>query len=222
VESSLRELLVDGASRMGIDLAAEAVSRFEVLLSLLQTWGKKINLTTRLEAREVVIHHFLDSLAGAPLLAEDSGARLVDLGSGAGFPCFPLKFALPRLRVTMIESVRKKVSFCREVIRATGSVEIEALCGRSEEFGREPRHRGAYDWAVSRALGSSAEVLKLALPFIAPGGRIVLYKGVPGTKELEELESACGKLAVSWSLREVTVPYLDARRSLIVLRTASS
>ena len=220
METRLREILVEGASRMGIVLGEEAVARFDTLLALLQTWGSRINLTTRIEAREVVIHHFLDSLAGVPLLSGEPRARVVDLGAGAGFPAFPLKFALPDLRVSLVESVRKKIAFCREVIRATACTEIEAACARGEELSRDARYRGAYDWVVSRALGSSADVLRLSLPFLAPGGRILLYKGMPSRKELDDLEAACVKLGVSPTLQEAVIPFLDARRTLIVLRTA--
>ena len=221
MQAALRAILVEGASRMGVDLGAEAVDRFATLLSLLQAWGGKINLTTRIDAREVVVHHFLDSLAGARFLADDPGAPVIDLGAGAGFPSFPLKFALPRLRFTMIESVRKKVSFCREVIRATGCTGIEAICARGEDLGRQERHRGAYAWAVSRALGSSADVVRLSLPFLGPGGRILVYKGAPGQDELDELSAACEVIGAGWERHAVEVPYLEARRSLIIVSLAS-
>lgn len=220
MEDDLRAVLVDGASRMGVELDTGAVSRFATLLSLLQMWGKRINLTTRLEGREIVVHHFLDSLAGVRFLADASAARVVDLGTGAGFPSFPLKFALPGLRFTLVESVRKKVAFCREVIRATGSAGIEAICGRGEEIGRLETHRGGYSWAVSRALASSAEVLRLAHPFLAAGGRVMIYKGAPGKDELDDLDRACEKIGAVWHVHDVEVPLIEARRSLVVVRIA--
>jgi 16S rRNA (guanine527-N7)-methyltransferase len=220
LEEELRAMLIDGATRMGIDLGPEAVSRFATLLSLLQTWGKRINLTTRLEGREIVVHHFLDSLAGVRFLGDDPGARVVDLGAGAGFPSFPLKFALPGLRATLVESVRKKVSFCREVIRATGSAGIEAICGRGEDLARQEAHRRGYTWAVSRALASSAEVLKLAHPFLAPGGSVLIYKGAPDRDELDDLDRSCTRIGAAWQLHDVEVPLIDARRSLVVVRIA--
>ena len=220
MEAALRGLLVEGASRMGIGLPDDAVARFEILLSLLQTWGRRINLTTRLEAKEIVLHHFLDSLAGVPLLSDASAAKVIDLGAGAGFPSFPLKFALPLLRVTLAESVRKKVAFCREVIRATACADIEAICARGEDLAKHPGHRGAYDWAVSRALGSAAGVLKLAAPLLASGGRVMVYKGAPGRDELAELSDACKKIGADWRLESVEVPHLGASRSLILVRLA--
>lgn len=205
---------------MGVALTDDAVSLFGILLSLLQTWGSRINLTTRLGEQEIIVHHFLDSLAGAGVLSGTPAARVIDLGAGAGFPSFPLKFALPGLRITLAESIRKKVAFCSEVIRATGCAEIEALCARAEDLARQKSHREAYDWAVSRALGSAAAVLRLALPLLAPGGRALIYKGAPTTQELDELGRACGAIGAAWSLSEVEIPFLEARRSLIIVTTA--
>ena len=212
-----RELLVTGASRLGVTLDDAALKRFEIYLTLLQQWGKKINLTTRLEATEAIVYHFLDSLAGAPILAASPTARIVDLGAGAGLPSLPLKFALPGLRTLLVESVRKKVAFCQEVIRSIGMNAVEAVWGRGEEVGAGPEHFQSYQWAVSRALGSSADVARLALPFLAPGGRILLYKGQPDDDELRALDDLCSGRMGSWELRKVAVPNLNGARSLVIV-----
>ncbi len=218
MNDSQRELLVSGAAGLGVELTDDALERFSAYLALLQVWGKKINLTTRLEASEAIVYHFLDSLAGAAILSGAPTARVVDLGAGAGLPALPLKFALPGLRLLLVESVRKKVAFCQEAIRATGVTGVEAIWGRGEEFGASPKHHRGYDWAVSRALGASADVARLALPFLAPGGRLLLYKGEPDLRELQELESFCREGGGSWELRKVNVPHLKAARSLIVVK----
>ena len=217
MNDSQRDILVAGASAIGVTLDAAALERFSIYMALLQRWGKKINLTTRLESNEIVVYHFLDSLVGVPILQAAAADRVVDLGAGAGLPALPLKFALPGLRMLLVESVRKKVAFCQEVIRAAGASEIEALWGRGEDLGARPDHRGAYDWAVSRALGASADVARLALPFLAPGGRILLYKGEPDSEELQALEAFCTQKRATWELRQVAVPHLDAARSLIIV-----
>ena len=212
-----RELLITGAAGQGVALDAAAVACFSTYLDLLQLWGKKINLTARLEATEVIVYHFLDSLAGVTVLEASPAARIVDLGAGAGLPSLPLKFALPGLRVLLVESVRKKIAFCQEAIRASGLTGIEAVWGRGEDLGKLPDRHQAFDWAVSRALASCADVARLALPFLAPGGRILLYKGAPNSQELEELAAFCTKNRGSWEMRQVTIPHLDAARSLIIV-----
>jgi len=220
VDRELREILVTGSSALGISLSEEALVRFAAYLSLLQAWGRKINLTARIESREIVIHHFLDSLAGFGILSSTPEARLVDLGAGAGLPSIPLKIALPRLRIVLVESVRKKVSFCQEVIRATKVQGITAVWGRGEELGLNPEHRAGYDWAVSRALGPSADVVRLSLPFLAPGGRVLLYKGDPGPEELGRLDVLCSEIGACWESRTISVPYLEEARALVVVSTA--
>jgi 16S rRNA (guanine527-N7)-methyltransferase len=217
MDESQQDLLISGASIMQVALDAAAMERFSIYLALLQLWGRKISITTRLEATEVIVHHFLDSLAGVPFLADSPTARVVDLGAGAGLPSLPLKFILPGLRVLLVESVRKKVAFCQQVIRATGISGITAVWGRGEDLGTRPAHHRAYDWAVSRALGSSAEVARLAHPFLAPGGRILLYKGAPDSGELRQLDAFCADYRGSWELRQVAIPHLKAARSLVIV-----
>ena len=217
MEESIRDLLVGGASRLGVALDDRALARFSTYLNLLQLWGRKINLTTRLEAEDIVIYHFLDSLAGIPILLTNTRGRLVDLGAGAGLPSLPLKFALPDLGITLIDSVRKKVAFCREVIRETGLSDAEAVWGRAEELGSKPEHRNRYQWAVSRALSRSAEVVGMALPLLAKGGKVILYKGDPESDELAELETLCGRIGATWHLHQVSVPFLKGARALVVV-----
>jgi 16S rRNA (guanine527-N7)-methyltransferase len=215
VDESFVRMLTAGASSLGIELDEAAVTRFSTYLRLLQLWGRKINLTTRLETEEVVLYHFLDSLSGVPILAASAQGRVVDLGAGAGLPSFPLKFALPGLHLLLVESVRKKVAFCQEVTRATGCADVEVAWGRGEILGSHPKHRNRYDWAVSRALGPAAEVAALALPFLAPRGRILLYKGNPESGELRGLDVFCAEHAAAWVRVPVSVPHLKGPRCLI-------
>lgn len=217
MKTPLRTLLVEGAERLGVSLDETAIERFSRYLDLLQLWGSKINLTSRREDEEIVVYHFLDSLAAVPLLVSTPPIRLVDLGAGAGLPSLPLKFALPDLTVLLAESVRKKVAFCQEVIRATGITGVSAVWGRGEELGKRPEHRRTYHCAVSRALGQSADVAKLALPFLVPGGRILLYKGEPDAKELRSLDAFCVEHGAEWRSQAVSIPSLEAARTLIIV-----
>lgn len=202
---------------MGVALDDVALQRFSTYLGLLQTWGRKINLTTLLESKQVVVYHFLDSLAGAPAISATPHGRVVDLGAGAGLPSFALKFALPGLRLLLVESVRKKISFCQTVIRTTGIADTEALWGRGEDIGARPGHRHCYDWAVSRALGNAADVARLADDFLVPGGRVLLYKGEPAADELQALDTFCSGRGATWVRQALSVPHLVGARSLVTI-----
>lgn len=218
MDASLKELLVTGAAGMGVTLDDGAVMRFSKYLKLLQEWGSKINLTSRLTGEEIVIYHFLDSLAGAPIVMSSPCGPMVDLGAGAGLPSLPLKFVIPDLRLQIVESVRKKVAFCQQVIRSTEIDGAEAVWGRGEELGIRSEHHHKYRWVVSRALGRATEVAQMALPFLAPGGSVLLYKGEPEAAELRDLELFSDRNGGSLEMRSVSIPHLKGSRSLIVVR----
>jgi len=222
VEDDAREILARGAAETGVTLDAAGEDRFSLYAELLQLWGRKMNLTSRIETRAVVTTHFLDSLAAYPLLAGASGTSLVDIGSGAGFPSLPLKICLPRLSVVLVESAHKKVSFCREVIRRLDLAGATVVEGRGEEVSGREDLAGAFDWAVVRAVGEAAKMARISFPFLRPGGTLILYKGTPGEEELRSLEKESARLGATITLRPVQVPYLDAHRTLILIRKCST
>lgn len=216
MEASARDLLRAGASELGVELDGEALDRFDGYLGLLQTWGRKMNLSGRLETDEIVTHHFLDSLSGAAELSSGAGSRVIDIGAGAGFPSLPLKLALPHLEVLLVESSRKKVSFLKEVVRLTRMSGAAAIWARAEEAARRVELQRAFDWCVSRAVAASAAVVELAAPFLVPGGRVLLYKGDPGIEELGALDRLCSATGASWETRAIRVPGITSPRKLIV------
>ena len=132
-------MLVEGADRLGAPLDPTRVEQFAAYAALLQLWGKKINLTSRRTETEIVVYHFLDSLAGLQVLGRRE-VRLADIGAGAGFPGLPLKIALPALSLTLMESSHKKISFCREVVRTLGLEGVTFLEERAEEALRAGLH----------------------------------------------------------------------------------
>jgi 16S rRNA (guanine527-N7)-methyltransferase len=221
MEPGPRDLLVSGAASLGLRLDEAMVDRFSAYLNLIQTWGARINLTSRLEGGEIVIYHFLDSLSGARWLEGAPGAKIIDLGTGAGLPAIPLKIVRPDLEVVMIDGTGKKIAFCQEVIKALGLVGAEAIWGRAEELGRKEGHRRGYRWAVCRAVGQSREIASLALPFLDDHGALLLYKGKPEQRELDALAAFCRGKRLVMESRPVEVPHLvGARTHLIVRRQA--
>jgi 16S rRNA (guanine527-N7)-methyltransferase len=209
-------LLARGLARMEIFLpetAREALLRF---LEELRHWNRRLNLTAITDPEEAVEKHLLDSLTLLPLLR--GSERLLDLGSGAGFPGIPLKIALPALRVCSVDAVAKKVDFQRHIIRRLGLSEIEVRQGRAEVLGEKEGYSETFEVVVSRAFSSLAAFVRLALPYLAPKGRIMAMKGAEGERELELAVGELDALGLfCLEARALQLPFSGAKRTLIVL-----
>ncbi len=169
--------LRDALAARGTALDATQIDRFERYGALLREWNERMNLTAITEPEEIVTKHFLDSLTLLLARPLAPSARVVDVGSGAGFPGVPLAIARPDARVTLVESVAKKVRFLEELTRALGLANVTVVHARGEELAHEPSRRERYDIAVARALPGLAANLELLLPFCRVGGQAVAYKG---------------------------------------------
>jgi 16S rRNA (guanine527-N7)-methyltransferase len=203
-------------------LKGEEVERFALYADLLQRWGRKINLTSRIKTEEIIIYHFLDSLAAFGTIEGGPGRQLVDIGSGAGFPSLPLKICMPDLRVCLVEGSRKKVSFCREVVRHLGLRGVEVLQERGERIGGLPAYEDSFDWSVVRAVGRARDVLRICLPLLRPGGSAILFKGALEGEELRSLENEVDYRGASLRLLPVDLPYLQAPRVLAIVKKCST
>src|SRR5215211_3737036 len=194
--------LVEGASRLGIDLSDAQLATLDQLGAALREGNKRVNLTRIIDPRDIETRHFLDSLSAAlPLLDRlraGEELRLVDVGSGGGMPGLPLKIAFPRLRVTLVESVNKKAEFLRQTVADLRLAEVDVVAARAEVAGRDPAHRDAYDWATARALGILPVVIELCAPFLAPGGLLVAQRGGDLDAELSQAAPAFKALHL-WS-----------------------
>lgn len=196
------------------DTAEETFARyFETLISE----NEKVNLTRITGQEEVMIKHFLDSLE---LLAwkPDLSGPVLDVGTGAGFPGFPLKIACPQISLTLLDASRKRVSFLQQTAKVLG-FNVTALHGRAEDFGRNPTYREQFPLVVSRAVARLPVLSELCLPFVAKNGYFVAFKGPDGIEELKEAENAISLLG---GKTEQTLPYtLPAdmgQRTLIIIK----
>lgn len=220
LDSRSRQILLEGAAELGITLSRKQQHQFDTYAGLLQLWGSKINLTSRLSPEEIVIYHFLDSLAGLEVTGTGD-FRLADLGTGAGFPGIPLKIASPGIDLCLLESSHKKISFCREVAARAGLGDIAFVAERAEAAGRDKRYRGSCDWVVTRAFRNAAEALRLALPLLKESGSLLLYKGSPGGEEAGDLEAEAERQVRAVRSLAVRVPFLDAARTFLVVSPKS-
>ena len=220
-----RQTVIDGALALGLDLSVDqARTMGRHALELLQ-WNRVTNLTTITDPLDVALKHYVDAVAAAAWIGD--GARVLDAGSGGGFPGIPLNIVRPDLSVTLVDSVRKKVSFLKHAIRSLGLNGIDAVHGRLEDLGLLPGYRGKYDLVVCRAFSSLDDFVTLALPFLTCGGSLLAMKGRgmdcggdplnlsdPGT-------FTCGGVSFAMQIHRYRLPLLDDQRSLVLLTPLS-
>lgn len=218
------ERLREGARRLGLDLDAEALERFRLYLGELARWNRRVNLTAVDDPGEAERVHLLDSLSVVSALPPSvrAGGRLVDVGTGAGFPGLPLKIAVPALRLALVESREKKARFLRHLVALLGLEGVEVWTGRAEELAHRPDLRESFDLGVERALAPLPVAVELVLPFVRPGGRMVAQvKGAFGP-DLERARRALPLLGGEVEeVRPVDLPGLEGR-FLVVVRKAGA
>lgn len=211
--------LRSGLREIGVEIEPGAVSILVEFFGLVKEAAVGLNLTAIKEPEEAAVKHFVDSLALLRWVSLGEGDRLLDLGSGAGFPGVPLAVAAPGCRVFLLEAVRKKCFFLEEAVKRLGLKNTTVVCGRAEEYGRLDRYREQFGWVVARGVAALRELVEYALPFVAVGGCFVAYKGPQAAAEIEVAREAIELLGgrveemVTYSL-----PKRSAERALVFVR----
>jgi 16S rRNA (guanine527-N7)-methyltransferase len=214
-QESLAQL---ASSFLGIHLSQTHLEAFEWYTSELLAWNKRFNLTAITDAQEVEIKHFLDSLTCLQVMGEISSSRVVDVGTGAGFPGLPLKIVCPSMRLTLVESIGKKTDFCQHVIDELGLEGVEVVHARSERVGHLVEHRQGYDWAVARAVAAMPVLVEYLLPLLKLNGQAVLQKGDTAPAEAHAAEEAIRILGGRMNqLIPLELPGVAERRYLVVI-----
>jgi 16S rRNA (guanine527-N7)-methyltransferase len=213
--------LVRGAEAFGIALDEQQLAAFLRYRELLLDWNTHINLTSVTDPHEVLARHFLDSLsvaAGVPAGLRARGVRLLDVGSGAGFPGLPLAIAFPRWRVTALEATGKKVRFLEHVVSELRLTNVRPLAGRAEELARQTNERGRYDVVAARAVAALPTLLEYCQPFARPGGVVIAPKKGEIAAELADGRAAAHLLGGHMDEPlPLTVPGLEDGRLLVVV-----
>lgn len=204
--------------RTGWRLSSRQLEALRLYESELLTWNERFNLTAIHDSEEIRIKHFLDSFTCLQVMRNQLGIRLIDVGTGAGFPGLILKIANPALQVTLVESVGKKVDFCRRIVELLGLEQVSVVQDRAEALGKMVEHREAYDWAAARAVAVMPVLAEYLLPFIRIGGSMLAMKGENAPVEAHAAEHALRVLG--GRLRElvpVVLPGVAEERYLVVV-----
>lgn len=216
-----KEQFIKELSLLSIHLEEDQLNQFYKYYELLTEWNKVMNLTAITELEEVVTKHFVDSLSLIRAVGDlgEQPYRIIDVGTGAGFPGIPLKIVYPELDITLMDSLNKRIKFLNEVIGQLNLNKIEAIHDRAEDMGRNPMYREQYDLCVSRAVANLSTLSEYCMPFVKVGGAFIPYK----SGKIEE-ELVAGKHAVFLlggkveRVETFLLPGTEAERSLVIIR----
>lgn len=210
--SNLKEKL----NRISIEISSEQAENFYNYMNLLLEWNEKVNLTAITEPKEVILKHFIDSLTISKQI--EKGKKLIDVGTGAGFPGIPISIIREDIEITLLDSLNKRITFLQEVIYKLGLKNIRAIHGRVEEFAKNKKERQKYDIATSRAVASFNVLLEYLLPLTTIGGKCICMKG-SNIEEIEKAQSALNVLGGTIeTIETLTLPESDIKRNNIIVK----
>jgi 16S rRNA (guanine527-N7)-methyltransferase len=217
ISGGYRGLQQAAQNLLGVNLSRKQQADFQLYREQLTVWNQRFNLTAITDPQEIEIKHFLDSLTCLLVMDLQEDHRLVDVGSGAGFPGLPLKLIYPDIHLTLVESNRKKVEFMEHMVKLLELTEVEVVNRRVEDLGKASGYRDQYDWAVARAVALMPVLLEYLLPLLRVGGQGIAQKGEAGLAEVHEADPSMNILG--GKLRQiipVELPTVAETRYLIL------
>lgn len=203
----------------GYELNNKQIEKFQKFYNLLQEWNHKIDITRIVDEDEVYIKHFLDSLLITKSGVIEKNQKIIDIGTGGGFPGIPLKIYNDTLSFTLLDSLKKRINFLDKVTESLELENIENLHGRAEEIARKEQYREKYDIATSRAVANLQTLLEYCLPFVKVGGYFIAMKGPNYKEELKQSKGAINILGgILDKVIEYKIPLSLGERSLIIIK----
>lgn len=218
----MKDFLFRAASEIGLTLSGEQLEQFQIYYDYLLEKNKVMNLTAITEEQDVVIKHFIDSMALLKFISVDH-LSVIDVGTGAGFPGIPLAILVPSASFVLMDSLNKRIRFLEEVLERCQIKNVELVHGRVEDLAHDTTYREKFDICVSRAVANLSTLLEYATPFVTVGGKFISYK----SGEIEEERTASMHAQKVLHCENIDVisfdlPYRDFRRSFIIFEKKSS
>lgn len=205
------------AQEIGYTLQKEQLEQFFTYKELLIEWNKKMNLTAIEQEEDIITKHFIDSLSIASYIPDT--AKVIDIGTGAGFPGIPLKILKKDLSITLLDSLNKRITFLEEVIRNLSLENIQAVHARAEELAHKEEYREQYDIAVSRAVAPMHTLLEYMLPYVKIGGKCICMKGPNLQEESKDLQNCLETLGGKIEkIEEIVLPETEIKRNIMLIK----
>ena len=204
------------AEQININLDNEMVNEFIIYKDLLKEWNEKINLTAITDEKEILIKHFIDSLTIEKYIPQN--ASLIDVGTGAGFPGIPMKITRKDIKLTLMDSLNKRLIFLENVVKDVKLDDVKIVHGRAEDVGKKQEFREKFDIATARAVANMSVLLEYCLPFVKVGGSFICMKG-NNIEEIKEADKALEKLGGKIErIEKIYLPNTDIERNIIIVK----
>lgn len=216
-------LLNDACEDIDLKFDEDKYAKFIKYKEMIQEWNKKINLTAIDEDEEIIKKHFIDSMKVCKFDKMLLFGKILDVGTGGGFPGIPLKIINPNCKITLLDSLNKRIKFLNEVIKELNLKDINAIHGRAEDFATQVEYREQFDAVVSRAVANMTVLSEFCLPYVKVGGYFVALKGPSIDEEMAEAKKAISILGGKIEqIIDVTIEGSDLKHNLVVIKKVKS
>lgn len=217
IEEEFAKQIKEYANEIGILLDEKQINQFYIYMKLLLEWNEKMNLTAITKPEEIILKHFVDSMTISKRIKKD--AKVIDVGTGAGFPGIPLKIIREDIEVTLLDSLNKRINFLEEVIQQLGLTKIRAIHSRVEELGKNKKYRENFDCSVSRAVANLSTLSEYLIPLVMINGCCISMKGPSVEEEIQQSQNAISILGGKIEeVEKFQLPKSDIDRNVVVIR----
>ena len=213
----MKDIIKNGAEQMGIMLDDKQIGQFLEYARLLKEWNEKINLTAITDDEGIAIKHFLDSMSA--ITTKHVNGKVIDVGTGAGFPGLVLKIANPQISLTLLDSLNKRLTVLKDITSKISVNDIEFVHARAEDGGQNAMYREKFDTVVSRAVANMTRLCEWCLPFVKVGGYFLALKGPAAYEELEEAKRMISMLGGEVEcVSEIQIPFSKLKHCIIIVK----